>query len=245
MENLETLKPVLGEELYTQVAGKLEGAKGILLANVADGSYVPKQKFDSEIAARKQTAQQLAELTRNHDTMTAAMEALKKQLADAEKENAAGKENAVRFDEQSKTFQQKIADLTENLNREKGRLKEAAGLKEQVERLTVQLAEKDHEIAEIHKAGRVLEELRTAGARNPSAVIRIIDMGKIREEESGMTGLAEQLDALRQTDAYLFKNVTPPKGGVDGSSAGARVKAADTLNQQVNDEIRRAAGFTM
>ena len=42
----EFLKPVLGDELYAQVAEKLNGAQGISLANVADGSYIPKTKFD-------------------------------------------------------------------------------------------------------------------------------------------------------------------------------------------------------
>lgn len=44
---MEFLKDVLGEELYNQVAAKLKGNDKIKLANLADGGYVGKEKFDS------------------------------------------------------------------------------------------------------------------------------------------------------------------------------------------------------
>lgn len=40
------LKPILGDELHTQFCEKMNGATGITLANIADGSYIPKAKFD-------------------------------------------------------------------------------------------------------------------------------------------------------------------------------------------------------
>ena len=43
---MEFLKAVLGDELYNQVAEKLNGNDNIKLANLADGGYVGKDKFD-------------------------------------------------------------------------------------------------------------------------------------------------------------------------------------------------------
>jgi hypothetical protein len=43
---MEFLKPVLGDELYAQVEADLKGNDKIKLANLADGGYVDKKKFD-------------------------------------------------------------------------------------------------------------------------------------------------------------------------------------------------------
>ena len=39
---MEFLKKILGEELYAQVAAKLEGNDSVKLANLATGEYVSK-----------------------------------------------------------------------------------------------------------------------------------------------------------------------------------------------------------
>ncbi len=46
MAHYEFLREVLGEDLYKQVAAKLEGNEKIKLANLADGRYVDKAKFE-------------------------------------------------------------------------------------------------------------------------------------------------------------------------------------------------------
>lgn len=46
--SLDFLKDVLGDDLFPQVAEKLKGS-GITLANIADGSYIPKAKFDEQL----------------------------------------------------------------------------------------------------------------------------------------------------------------------------------------------------
>ena len=69
--SIDFLKPVLGDELFTQVSDKLSGATGITLANIADGSYVPKAKFDDERTKAKNLTTQVNDLTQ--------------QLADAQK----------------------------------------------------------------------------------------------------------------------------------------------------------------
>ena len=54
-QSYEFLKPVLGDELFTQFSEKMNNAQGITLANVADGSYIPKTKFD-EVNTKLRTA---------------------------------------------------------------------------------------------------------------------------------------------------------------------------------------------
>lgn len=62
--SFEFLKPVLGDELYAQFEEKMNSATGIVLANIADGSHIPKSKFD-ELNGKFRTA------TQNISTLTA------------------------------------------------------------------------------------------------------------------------------------------------------------------------------
>ena len=69
--NLDFLKPHLGDDLFAQVAEKLEGVSGLTLINASDGSYIPKAKFDDERTKVK--------------TLTAQVNDLTQQLTDAQK----------------------------------------------------------------------------------------------------------------------------------------------------------------
>jgi len=57
--NLDFLKPVLGDELFAQFAAAVKPS-GMNLVNIADGSYIPKAKFDEKIAAVNQLTTDLA-----------------------------------------------------------------------------------------------------------------------------------------------------------------------------------------
>lgn len=61
--SIDFLKPVLGDELFAQVAEKLNDASGITLANIADGSYVPKAKYDEDHTKIKSLNAQVSDLT--------------------------------------------------------------------------------------------------------------------------------------------------------------------------------------
>ena len=60
---IDFLKPVLGEELFNQVSEKLNATTGITLANIADGSYIPKAKYDEERTKAKNLTAQVNTLT--------------------------------------------------------------------------------------------------------------------------------------------------------------------------------------
>jgi len=58
---MEFLKDVLGEELYKQVEEKLKGNDKIKLANLAEGKYVGKDKFDAETEKVKDYQKQIGD----------------------------------------------------------------------------------------------------------------------------------------------------------------------------------------
>ena len=57
--NLDFLKPALGDELFAQVSTALKNS-GLNIVNIADGSYIPKAKFDEKLQMITQLQTDLA-----------------------------------------------------------------------------------------------------------------------------------------------------------------------------------------
>lgn len=67
----EFLQGILGDELYAQVTERLT-AQNVSLANLSDGSHIPKAKFDDLNTKNKSLAAQLAQTTALLDAAKAA-----------------------------------------------------------------------------------------------------------------------------------------------------------------------------
>ena len=234
MENYEFLKPVLGDELFTQFTAKMANANGITLVNANDGSYIPKAKFDTEVAAKKQYSGQVTELSRQHAALAKQIEELTEQLNTAKATNANAQE-----------LQTKVDELTAELEAKKKALSDSKALSKQVEQLTATIADRDRAIEILGKTNRITNELRTAGARNPDVLLKMIDVDKVGIADGKVTGLKEQIETLKVSDPYLFAGEPSPKGGVDDGGTDnfhAAAPRAKTENENINDELRRAAG---
>ncbi len=59
--------------------------------------------------------------------------------------------------------------------------------------------------ADIQKQSAVELALVKNGARNPKAVNALLDTEKVELTDEGIKGLDEQLEALKESDAYLFQ----------------------------------------
>lgn len=155
---MEFLKEILGEELYAQVAAKLEGNKTVKLANLASGEYVSKSKYDAEQLAKDKRIQELTDTIKNFEGVDV------KQL-----------QTDVRNWE-----------IKYNQDLESARLDSA-----------IQLA--------IAKSGTLSEK----------ALMGLLDKDKIKFDKDGkLTGLDEQIEAIKKEDGFLFKTAesNEPKG---------------------------------
>lgn len=187
---MEFLKEILGEELYAQVAAKLEGNDSVKLANLATGEYVSKSKYVDELAVKDKRIQELADTIKNFEGVDV------KQLQD-DVENWKIKYNQ---------------DL------ESARLDSA-----------IQLA--------IAKSGTLSEK----------ALMGLLDKDKIKFDKDGkLTGLDEQIEAIKKEDSFLFKAAEPnkPKEGddvvLDGDHGGSpKPEAPTTLAGAISEYYKK------
>lgn len=187
---MEFLKKILGEELYAQVAAKLEGNDSVKLANLATGEYVSKSKYDDELAVKEKRIQELADTIKNFEGVD-----VKQLQADVE------------------NWKTKYSQDLES-----ARLDSA-----------IQLA--------IAKSGTLSEK----------ALMGLLDKDKIKFDKDGkLTGLDEQIEAIKKEDSFLFKTAEPekPNKGVDvkldGDHGGSsKPEAPTTLAGAISEYYKK------
>ena len=114
-------------------------------------------------------------------------------------------------------------------------------LTERVAQLTQDIAARDATIRNNSKQYKIRDELRNQHAKNADVVWKMLNIDKIDEDENGaLNGLAEQLEALKKSDAYLFESDPGQQRG--GFSAGPDIGAKNTANDAVNKAIRTLSG---
>ena len=140
-----SLKEILGEELYSQVADKLGDKK---IAIVSDGNWIPKNKFDdvnteknnykTQVDNLNQELGKLKKQLEDNQGATATIEDLQKQIKEKEEEMIkVRKQNAIKL-EVLKANPRDVADILPHLKDESITINEdgtVTGLKEQLEGL--------------------------------------------------------------------------------------------------------------
>lgn len=105
-------------------------------------------------------------------------------------------------------------DRFNEVNNKKKELEEKAdlleadlrALKEDSEVLLSTKNELEEELKTTKLNNAIETTLIQTGAKNTKTIRALLDMSKVVEGEEGITGLEEQLNALKQSDPYLFKN---------------------------------------
>ena len=124
------------------------------------------------------------------------------------------------------TAKQQVSDLQSQLNTANGKITslesqvgDTATLNEQITQLKADKSNLENElntkVSEIKKTHAIESGVRDAKARNIKAVIAQLDMSKITYENDELSGLSEQLEALKtgEDTSFLFgDNKQPPAG---------------------------------
>lgn len=110
-------------------------------------------------------------------------------------------------------------------------------LKGQISQLQADLKAKDDEYAareaERQFTGTLTEAIRNAGGRNSKAVMAMLDLDALRSSKDQTADIQKALDAVKESDAYLFgagepinNPVGPTGGGTPGNDSNAMLRAA-------------------
>lgn len=138
-------------------------------------------------------------------------------------------------------YDKQINDLNSQLQAANSKVIAIDGLTEKINSLNQTIAERDKTIATNAKNYRIKDELRRAGAHNPDVVMPLLNQEKIVEKDGKFEGFSEQIEALKQTDPYLFTSSNSnsnQRGGFDGRQD--LTNGAKTPNQIINDNLRNA-----
>lgn len=117
-------------------------------------------------------------------------------------------------------LQTQLKDKTAEFDTLKESTKDYESLKTQVTELQTDKTnlqkELDTKVSEIQKTHAIESGVRDAKAKNIKAVMALLDMEKITYENGELSGISEQLDALKNSDdtSFLFgePQKTPPAG---------------------------------
>lgn len=102
-----------------------------------------------------------------------------------------------------------------------------------IEKLQGDLKAKDEEFAN-KEAERLFQDtlseaIKTAGGRNVKSVMALLNMEELKESKNQSEDIKKALEAVKESDAYLFGTDEPfsnPVGGTGGSGGGDSAVAA-------------------
>ena len=138
------------------------------------------------------------------------------------------------------THTSEIKKLSDQLKAAQEKAGIADTLTERVAQLTRDIADRDATIATNNKAYKIKDELRGQHARNVDVVWPLLDLTKITEEDGKLSGLSEQIEALKASDAYLFD--VNPGAQRGGFAASPDIGNPTSANDVVNKAIRQLSG---
>lgn len=115
----------------------------------------------------------------------------------------------TRFNEENKTLKKSVSDRDKQFEDLKKSSGDNAALQQQISDLQKQNAEQqkthEEELAKLKLENAVEIALSGAKAKNGKAVRAMLDMSKVKIGEDGkLSGFADQLEALKKSDGYMF-----------------------------------------
>lgn len=110
------------------------------------------------------------------------------------------------------------------------------GLMEKEQRdLNQRLERAQNQLADQQKRAAALREIRKFSPRDPEIALNLVDLGRVQMDEGGrLSGLDEQVQALRAQSGFLFQSPSPQGGGYAPQN-----RPDPTQNFDMNQFLRR------
>ena len=167
------------------------------------------------------------------------------------KSNLSNLENQVsQLNQQITTLNSQIVDKDKTINDLNVQVKDSVNknvnldsLNKQIEQLKKDVADRDTMIANNSKQYRIKDELRGMKAKNVDVIWPLLKLDAITEKDGKLEGLAEQIEALQKSDAYLFDatDTNVQRGGFSGNQdlTNANRSNNDIINAAIRNAYRR------
>lgn len=146
--------------------------------------------------------------------------------------------------EENKALKKSVSDRDKQLDELKAATGDNAELKKQIEDLQRKNTEQEKahraELAQIRLDNAIDAALTAAGAKNTKAARALLDTGKVKMGDDGkLSGLDEQLAAVKKSDAYLFaeKQKSTFKGFQPGASGDVKPGTEVDMSKMTYEEL--------
>ena len=169
------------------------------------------------------------------------MEAIKKKLLELNVEQAEidelvkealtgyiAKEEYDILQGQVKVHEDKAKELSKTVKELQKDVDDSEALKLKLDDLEGKLSSKDKEIEKVKFDFKLEAKMKEVGAKNIKAIKALIDMEQVKLEDGELVGFDTQIEALKESDAYLFEEVG--KGTLGSAGNHKRDNGANTKN---------------
>lgn len=169
------------------------------------------------------------------------MEAIKKKLLELNVEQAEidelikealtgyiAKEEYDILQGQVKVHEDKAKELSKTVKELQKDVDASEALKLKLDDLEGKLGAKDKEIEKVKFDFKLEAKMKEVGAKNIKAIKALIDMEQVKLEDGELVGFDTQIEALKESDSYLFEEVG--KGTLGSAGNHKRDNGANTKN---------------
>lgn len=129
---------------------------------------------------------------------------------------------------QVKVHEDKAKELSKTVKELQKDVDASEALKLKLDDLEGKLSDKDKEIEKVKFDYKLEAKMKEVGAKNIKAIKALIDMEQVKLEEGELTGFDTQIEALKESDGYLFEEVG--KGTLGSAGNHKRDNGANTKN---------------
>ena len=133
-----------------------------------------------------------------------------------------------------KVHQDKATELSNTVKTLQKDVDASEALKLKLEDLQNNLTAKDKEIEKVKFDYKLEAKMKEVGAKNIKAIKALIDMDEVKLGENGeLEGFDTQIETLRESDGYLFEDMS--KGSL-GSTGNHKRQSGDTVKNPFTKE---------
>lgn len=138
--------------------------------------------------------------------------------------------------EEKKQYKEQVDNLNKELGKLQKQLEDNKDASETIENLKKQIKDKEAEMEKIRKQNAIKFEVLKYNPNDVADILPHLKEDTVTIAEDGtITGLKEQLDTLRESKPYLFKQIEP--SGTGGSLGAGEKKKQPTGNNSKTDFI--------